>query len=65
MAQLVEHYTGDGRPRVASASSRLTAGGVTVLCLLALTLYPLLNTGLTLCHRKTCPNITEKLLTGT
>ena len=40
VAQLVERLTGDRRV----AGLRLTAGRVTVLCPLAKTLYPLLNT---------------------
>ena len=60
MAQFVEQWTGDQRV----SSSRLTAGGVSVLCpqarhfILCLALVQ---------HRKTghCPNVTEKLLTET
>ena len=57
MAHLVEHETGDQR----FASSSLTAGGVTVLCPSA---RHVVHCQLQLQPRKTCPDMTEKLLTG-
>ena len=56
--ELVEYETGDRRV----ASLRLTAGGVSVLCPLAryfICCFVLAQ------PRKTCPDMTEKLLTGT
>ena len=58
VAQLVERYTGDRRV----AGSSRTTGGVTVLCSCA---RHFIRSLILVQHRKTHPDMTEKLLTGT
>ena len=58
VVQLVERLTWDQT----FDSSRLTAGGVTVLCPLA---RHFIHCLVLVQPRKTCPDMTKKLLTGT